>query len=54
MDEDFSEFNLLDVDDESFLAENEEIICRHCNLISYVEFMSPEEYEVIDFSNYNF
>ena len=54
MDEDFSEFNLLDVDDGSFLAENEEIICRHCNLISYVEFMSPEEYEVIDFSNYNF
>jgi hypothetical protein len=38
MNDEFMEFSLLDVDDESFLAENEEIICRHCKLISYVEF----------------
>lgn len=48
------EFNLLDVDDESFLGESEEIICRHCKLVSYVEFQAEEEKEVIDFSQYNF
>ena len=54
MNEDYMEFSLLDVDDESFLAEKEEIICRHCKLISYVEFQAKEEQEVIDFSQYNF
>lgn len=54
MNEDFQEFSLLDVDDESFLAEKEEIICRHCKLISYVEFGAKENQEIIDFSTYNF
>lgn len=54
MNEDFMEFSLLDVDDESFLGEQEEIICRHCKLISYVEFQAKEDKEIIDFSNYNF
>ncbi len=54
MNEDFQEFSLLDVDDESFLAEKEEIICRHCKLISYVEFSSKENQEIVDFSNYDF
>jgi len=54
MNEDYLEFSLLDVDDESFLKEEEEIICRHCKLISYVEFNAPEEKEVVDFSNYSF
>lgn len=54
MNEDYMEFSLLDVDDESFLEEKEEIICRHCKLISYVEFQAKEEQEVVDFSQYNF
>ena len=54
MNEDFMEFSLLDVGDESFLGENEEIICRHCKLISYVEFQAETEQEVVDFSNYDF
>ena len=54
MNDNYMEFNFLDVDDDSFLGENEEIICRHCKLISYVEFSSEEDQEVIDFSNYNF
>lgn len=54
MNELFEEFNLLDVDNESFLGESEEIICRHCKLISYVEFQAPQNEEIIDFSQYNF
>ena len=54
MNEDYLEFNLLDVDDESFLDAQEEIICRHCQVISYVEFEAPNDMEIIDFSHYNF
>lgn len=54
MNEDYLEFSLLDVDDDSFLKAEEEIICRHCKLISYIEFQAQEDAEVIDFSNYNF
>lgn len=54
MNEDYMEFSFLDVDDDSFLGEKEEIICRHCKLISYTEFSSEVEQEIIDFSHYNF
>lgn len=54
MNEDYTEFSFLDVDDDSFLGEKEEIICRHCRLISYIEFQSDIEQEIIDFSHYNF
>lgn len=54
MNEEYQEFSLLDVDDDSFLQEQEEIICRHCKLISYVEFSAEKDQEIIDFSNYNF
>ena len=54
MNDDYLEFNLLDVNDESFLASNEEIICRHCQVISYIEYGAKEEKEIIDFSFYDF
>lgn len=54
MNEDYMEFSLLDVDDDSFLGENEEIICRHCKLISYIEFQAESTQEIVDFSNYDF
>lgn len=54
MNDDYLEFSLLDVNDESFLASNEEIICRHCQVISYIEYGAKEEKEIIDFSCYDF
>jgi len=44
------DFEYIDVDDESFLGENEEIICSHCIVISYVECNASEEKEIVDFS----
>ena len=54
MNEDYQEFNFLDVDDSFFLDQNEEIICRHCVIISFICYKSSEEKEVVDFSGYNF
>lgn len=48
------DFEYIDVDDESFLGENEEIICSHCIVISYVECNASEEKEIVDFSQFNF
>ena len=54
MNEDFMEYCFLNVDDTSFLGQNEEIICHHCMILSFVCFNNSEEKEVVDFSNYNF
>lgn len=54
MNDEYMEYNFLDVDDTSFLSQGEEIICRHCVIISFVSFGNTEEKEIVDFSNYNF
>lgn len=54
MNDEFMEYNFLDVDDQGFLSQNEEIICRHCVIVSFVSFDNTEEKEVVDFSNYDF
>lgn len=48
-----SDFSYSDLD-YNFLDNNEKIICSHCIVISYVEFSSAVEQEVVDFSHYNF
>ena len=41
-------------EDESWLADGESIICRHCKLVSYIEFNRDVEEEIVDFSHYDF
>lgn len=53
MNEDYLEFSLKDVDDTSFLEKNEQIICQHCMIISFIYYGSKEPKEIIDFSQYN-